>query len=105
MTTQPDREKLREEWMKWYRDTPTINKHGISLTCESIADFWLSKLESAHTETLQQVEEIYSHLVSEEARMAKEGLNSDFENGYFEAIDDVAKFIRNKLSAIRNIEL
>ena len=43
----------------------------------------------------EMLEEVYKYLLSIEARMAKEQIESDYESGYFEAIDDLAKYINS----------
>ena len=63
-----------------------VNSPNIIQDPDVIADFFLSFRQ-------KELKELYSWLVSVEARIAKEGVNSDYKNGYFEAIDDLAKHL------------
>jgi hypothetical protein len=39
------------------------------------------------------MKELYQYLITKEAVIAKSGIQSDYENGYFDAIDDIAKHV------------
>lgn len=94
--TQQDREKTREEFVKLAKlNAPHLNNIGI----EAICDFWISKLDSTHTDTLQKVEKLKQEFYPERKINWEHGfLNTkDGVDGYNQGITDV-------LSAIRNIE-
>ena len=75
-----------EKEIDWIESNSTLS--GYSAYGDK--NYILNIIASSHQSLL---ETIYNHLVSEEVRIAKDRINSDYENGYFEAIDDIAKYI------------
>ncbi len=82
-----DREKLRHEFYERF----TLSDYD-PVIAEKVADFWLSKLDSAHTEILQKVNEIVG--------------NPNEKYGFGKIRDGIVinQERRRILSAIRNIE-
>ncbi len=81
--TQPDRERLKREWNDFCELTFPSKYQAM--------EWWLSKLDSAHTETLQKVEEM----------RIKKGMEVTYDAGQVYAHNSVLDAV---LYAIRNIK-
>lgn len=89
-----DFKEFDEKWNLHTKHSTHLGDYEYPFVGDEVKSYILSRDKAL-------IEGIHSHLVSVEARIAKEGLNSDYENGYFEAIDDMAKWINTYLDTLQ----
>lgn len=82
---QKTNEGTKREYYKWHYD----NRETV--TPADIADWWLQKITTRDQQHKKEMEDVYRWLLSMEARLATNPIESDYEQGYFDAVDDIAK--------------
>jgi len=77
----------------WFEDLPAYD--SLEWKVRELIRETTTTLAESHKVDLRK---LYNYLLSKEAVIAKGGIQTDYENGYFDAIDDLAKHVSQEFN-------